>query len=216
MHDYDISQLEIAGHDAPVPNQYWAIGSDTLVVMLPGLGYTNDMPLMFYVQELAVGRRWDVLQVNYEYRGLEGTTKEQRVMRMADDCRAALKTAVARGGHRRVVLVGKSLGTIAMTTLLEGNIEQDVVALWLTPIIKWPEVRNAMIATASTSTVVIGTQDDHFDPAFLDGMQGKGALVDIVDGADHSLDVEAGVGASIGVMRQVIERLDGFLETAVP
>jgi hypothetical protein len=210
MQDYDITELDVFGYDAPVLNEFWAVRSDTLLVMLPGVGYTNQMPVMFYLHELAIARRWDILQVNYDYRGMSGTD-EERLERLTVDCRAALDAALTEGRHTKVVLAGKSLGTIAMTTLLQAGIEPDVTALWLTPIVRRPEVREAMSVSAPTSAVAIGTRDDHYDREFLMELRAKGALVDVVEGADHSIDVQEGVGASIGVMRQVIEVLGGFL-----
>lgn len=38
MDDYDITRLDAVGYDGPVPNESWRIGSDTLMVMLPGFG----------------------------------------------------------------------------------------------------------------------------------------------------------------------------------
>ena len=43
MDGYTIETLDVSGYDARVPNEHWTIGSDTLVVLLPGLGYTNQM-----------------------------------------------------------------------------------------------------------------------------------------------------------------------------
>lgn len=207
MEDYEVTQL-----DVPVPNEFWRIGSDALLVMLPGVGYTNQMPWMFYVHELAIARRWDVLQVNYDYRGMSGTTQEERVQRLTADCRTTLDAALAEGDHTEVVLVGKSLGSIVMASLLRTGIAQDLSMIWLTPLLRLPEVREAITANAGCSAVVIGTRDDHYDAEVIAEMEGQGAMVRVVDGGDHSLDIEGDVGASIGALREVINALDGYLE----
>lgn len=170
---------------------------------------------MFYSQELAIRRQWDIMQVNYDYRAMQSTTQEARVQRMAVDCRAVMGAALSRGEHRRVILVGKSLGTIAMTTLLGAGTDRDVIALWLTPVIRLPEVREVMLTTAGRSAVVIGTRDDHYDAVFLDELRDRGAMIEVVEGGDHSLDIDGDVVASIGVLGKVIGRLDGFLADAV-
>lgn len=211
MDDYDITQLDVTDYDVAVPNEYWCIGSDTLLVMLPGLGYTNQMPLMFYIQELAMARHWDIVQVNYDYRGMMGTTQEERVYRITADCQIVMDAALAKGGYKRIVLAGKSLGTLAMTALLKGGISRDAISLWLTPLINWPEVREVMTTSAPNAAVVIGTRDDHYDPLFVEELRNMGAQVAIVDGGDHSLDIEGDVDESIGVLRQVIGALDRFL-----
>lgn len=206
MEDYEITQL-----DVPMPNEFWRTGSDTLLVMLPGVGYTNQMPLMFYVHELAIARRWDVLQVNYDYRRMSGTD-EERIEQMTAGCRAALDAALAVGRHTKVVLAGKSLGTIILAALLRPGIGQELTALWLTPLIRLPEVREAIAATARRTAVVIGTRDDHYDAGVIAEIKGHGAFVKAVEGGDHSLDIEDDVGASIGALREVISALDGYLK----
>ena len=74
---YSIETLDVQGFDALVPNNYWSKGSDTLLIMLPGLGYTNDMPLLFYLHEIAINRGFDVLQVNYDYRRVPRETSAE-------------------------------------------------------------------------------------------------------------------------------------------
>lgn len=217
MDRYSISQLHAVGYDAPVPNEYGATGSETLMVMLPGLRYTNDMPLMYYTRHLAMLRGWDVLNVNYDYRGMAGTTEQERVARLTADCRAALDAALAKGDYTRIVLAGKSLGTIAMTTLLHGGLSLPATFLWFTPVPGWPGVREAMLKVAADSVVVIGTRDHgHYDPTFLGELQTQGATIEIVEGGDHSLDVEGGVVESIGALQGVIREIQRFLAAALP
>ena len=40
---------------------------DHLAVLLPGFGYTLDMPLFYYAENLLLERGWDVLRVEYAY-----------------------------------------------------------------------------------------------------------------------------------------------------
>ena len=62
--------LTIQGYrDEPVPNRFLRPDGaiDQLAVLLPGFGYTLDMPLFYYAQNLLLERGWDVLRVEYAY-----------------------------------------------------------------------------------------------------------------------------------------------------
>jgi predicted alpha/beta-hydrolase family hydrolase len=62
--------LTIQGYrDELVPNRFLHTkgASDQLAVLLPGLGYTLDMPLFYYAENLLQERGWDVLRVEYAY-----------------------------------------------------------------------------------------------------------------------------------------------------
>src|SRR5215212_6730098 len=62
--------LTIQGYrDEPVPNRYLRPDGaiNRLAILLPGFGYTLDMPLFYYAERLLLDRGWDVLHVEYAY-----------------------------------------------------------------------------------------------------------------------------------------------------
>src|SRR5215217_6235864 len=62
--------LSIQGYrDQPVPNRFLRPQGaiDHLAVLLPGFGYTLDMPLFYYAENLLLERGWDILRVEYAY-----------------------------------------------------------------------------------------------------------------------------------------------------
>ncbi|MGI8475762.1 MAG: hypothetical protein ACR2OO_05260, partial [Thermomicrobiales bacterium] len=62
--------LPFAGFQGEVvPHQFLrqADASDHLAVLLPGMGYTCDMPLFYYAQNLLEDRGADLLRVEYAY-----------------------------------------------------------------------------------------------------------------------------------------------------
>ena len=74
-----VETLAIRGFgDLPVPNRLLRPEGaiDCLAVLLPGFGYTLDMPLFYYAESLLLERGWDVLRVEYAYNRLpEAETK---------------------------------------------------------------------------------------------------------------------------------------------
>jgi len=64
------TRLPILGYrDAAVPNQFLRQDGKTehLAIFLPGMGYTCDMPVFFYAQNLLEELGADILRVEYAY-----------------------------------------------------------------------------------------------------------------------------------------------------
>ena len=214
---YTWNTLTIAGHEyAPVPNTFIRQQAETshAAIVLPGLGYTAQMPLLFYVAELLLAQQADVLQVNYNYldifRGLDSAAKHRRI---AADSTTAYRALVAERPYTRLTLVGKSLGTQAMAHLLATQtFPAYTSALWLTPVLTDPAVRAQMAAFAGPALIVIGTADSFYDPALLAeiGETPTRRFV-IVQGADHGMSVNNDVFRSLQALKQVLRAVADFL-----
>lgn len=124
---YAAEHLEIVGHCGdPVPNTFWRQRGETahVGVVLPGAGYTCQMPLLYYPTRLLLGAGADVLQVEYAYLGqaaFRALPDDEQERRFFADVEAALRTGAAQRAYGRLTLVGKSLGTLAMGHLLGGR-----------------------------------------------------------------------------------------------
>ena len=73
--------LTIQGYrDEAVPNRFLRPQGaiNHLAVLLPGFGYTLDMPLFYYAQNLLLERGWDVLRVEYAYNTPPNSKRCQR------------------------------------------------------------------------------------------------------------------------------------------
>jgi predicted alpha/beta-hydrolase family hydrolase len=187
-----------------------------VALLLPGFGYSCDMPLLYYATLLLWNSGADVLRVEYayhrrpEYRDLPAS--DQREWLLADAA-AALDVVSQQSQYQQLVLIGKSLGTRAMGYLLtEKPPPQEVRAIWLTPLLRDPELRRQMRACAARSLTIIGTADAHYDPDYLRELSAEtGIMVVTVEGADHSLDLEGDAVGSIRAMERVLGAIGAFL-----
>ena len=86
----------------------------------------------------------------------------------------------AASGAERVVVIGKSLGSVA-ATLVSGP------AIWLTPLLNQPEVAGA-IGSATAPTLLVGSTAD---PTWAGGAVPDNASIEVLEleGLDHSLQV---------------------------
>ena len=114
--------------------------------------------------------------------------------------RDALETAA---GAKRVVVIGKSLGSAA-ASLVQGP------AVWLTPLLDRPEVGEA-IGAAAAPTLLVGSTAD---PTWSGGALPENASVEVLEleGLDHSLQLKGDPMASLDALRDVTARVGAFLE----
>jgi pimeloyl-ACP methyl ester carboxylesterase len=164
-------------------------------VVLPGIRYFSQAPLLWFVREAAQARSWSVVEVD------ERAPRDQEPFAwMRAQAESALEAA---SGAERVVVVGKSLGTAA-APMVSGP------AVWLTPLLDQPDVASA-INSATAPTLLVGSRAD---PTWADGPAPGNAALEVLelDGLDHSLQVSRDPLASLDVLRDVTARAGAFLE----
>jgi hypothetical protein len=167
------------------------------VVLLPGVRYFSQAPLLWFAREAAGAAGWSALELSD--RAPAGADPFGWMSERADRALAATDAS-------RIVVMGKSLGSVAAPLAAERGLP----ALWLTPLLGRPEVVGALNA-ARAPALLIGSKAD---PTWADGELPANDLLEIVEleGLDHSLQVEGDPLASLDVLRNVTERVAGFLE----
>jgi hypothetical protein len=216
----DFTSLDITGYGGrPVPHTFMKQKEETdhLAILLPGVGYTVHMPLLYYPMLALLQVGADVLRVETmyvkepEFGELAAAEKARWVF---TDAAAACQAALKARHYRRKTLVGKSLGTLAM-----GYLMTSIAALggadtiWLTPLL-WNESLYAQIQqTQPRSLFVAGTGDPHFQADRLDDLtEATGGSAVVIEGANHSLEFEGDVARSFEAMQSVVEAVVTFLE----
>jgi hypothetical protein len=164
-------------------------------VVLPGVAYFSQAPLLWFAREAAQAGGWSVLELTE--RAPRG---EEPFAWMGDRARRALDAAEAD----TVAVIGKSLASAAAPLVAERGLP----AVWLTPLLNRPEVVGALEAGAGPA-LLVGTPAD---PTWGDGTVPRGPEVLELEGLDHSLQVPGDPLASLDVLRRVTERIGGFLD----
>lgn len=212
-----IETLSFQGHGgAFVPNRFFrAERAAHLAVVLPGLNYTCDGPLLYFAtsQLLEVGA--DVLQVDCSYGrrpGCRGVAIDDHAQRLEQDSAAACDAALAQGAYESITLIGKSLGTLAMGHLLTNDARlRNAHAIWFTPLLRNTVLREQLLRIRQPSLFVIGTADHHYDPAVLTAVSAGTAHAVVVEGADHGLDIPGDVVGSVRAVEQVMLAVRQFV-----
>lgn len=213
-------RLDITGYqNKPVPNEFVRPegGAGRLAILLPGFGYTCDMPLFYYAESLCIRAGIDVLRVEYAYNRIRGFAKlpaAERDRWLAADVTAAYRAAIAQDSYRELILIGKSLGTAAMAHLLTmpDRFPGQVRAVWLTPAFRMPGLAETMSRCPVPSLLIIGDADGHYDAAALETLRATtNPELLIIPGADHSLEIPGNLTASIAALQQTMQAVERFL-----
>ncbi|MCC7021208.1 MAG: hypothetical protein IT338_00185 [Thermomicrobiales bacterium] len=212
--------LPIAGYrGAPVPNRMQRPRGaiDHLAVLLPGFGYTLDMPLFYYAENLLLERGWDVLRVEYAYNRhpeFRTLSEAEQGRWLREDTIAAYRAGAAQRAYDGIALIGKSLGTAAMGHLLTMDDQPAALrrAVWLTPLLGNDRLREQIGVFDGPSLFVIGTADPHYDRGWLQAVQeATGGESVVIEDADHGMDIPGDPVASVRALEQIVSAFERFL-----
>lgn len=220
---YTWETLVLTGYnDRTIPNTFikQKTPASVAALVLPGWGYTAQMPLLFYTTEILLNKGVDVLQVDYAYNTLpEFATldAESRNQWLFTDVAAAYRALCEQRTYEHIVLVGKSLGTLGVGHLLAmQTTDTNVSAIWMTPLVKHPKLRAQIKNFAGSALIVIGTDDQHYDAACLEEIGEAGTRkILAIEGANHGMNIPDDVPASIQVLEQIMRGVEIFVNGIV-
>ena len=169
---------------------------DRCVVVLPGMQYTTQAPLLWFAREVAAARGWSALEV------LDSLPEGDDPFGWA---RNRARRALDRAEADEVVVIGKSLASAAA-----GLVADRVLpAVWLTPLLDRTRVVDDLSRAARPALLIGGSADAVWTP---DALADSGLLQVVqLDGLDHSLQRPGDPGASLHALRAVATRIDRFL-----
>jgi hypothetical protein len=170
---------------------------DRCLVLLPGVRYFSQAPLLWFAREAAQAAGFTVLELTER-----APADREPFEWMRERAANALDEAA---GAAETVVIGKSLGSAAAPLAAE----RGLAAVWLTPLLIRPDVVAALNA-ATQPTLLVGSRAD---PTWSDGQMPSTDALEVMEiqGLDHSLQVPGDPFASIEVLRQVTSRLAAFL-----
>ena len=167
---------------------------DRCAVVLPGIRYFSQAPLLWFAREAAQAHGWSVVEVDER-----APAGEEPFAWMLGRAERALEEA---RGAATVAVIGKSLGSAA-ATIWTGP------AAWLTPLLDREEIVEALRATRAP-TLLVGSPDD---PTWGGGTVPDNPALDVLElpGLDHSLQVSGSPPSSLDVLRTVTQRVSSWL-----
>lgn len=177
-------------------------------VLLPGVGYHPDKPLLHYTTKVLRTSGYPVLEVWHRYDDVAEADLD--ACARADGV-AACRAAAERGGP--TLVVGKSLGTRHLAELVWAGELDDVPTVWLTPLLTLDSVADALASRTAPTLVLAGGRDDATPPDAVERLGDEAAAmthVVTIAGADHGLERDA-PRDSVNALGEVVDALAGFV-----
>ena len=185
----------------------------TLTIFLPGAGYTTTSPLFHFTEEVYLNRGYDVLRVDYRYvdKEYDEFTIEELEKAVKVDTAAVLDAFFADAAYTNYYIIGKSLGTVAMSTELGKGRFEKANLIWLTPLMNHPEVLEAMIHSRYEALCFVGDQDRYYSESNFRKLVANPKLeAKLYTGMNHSLEYGDKPVDSVGILKEIISDIEKF------
>jgi len=191
--------------------------TDHLALILPGLNYTCDMPLLYYSAQFLIADGADVLQVKHDYsQNPQGKSNslDDKITQLKKDVMGIAKVALEQRNYQYLTIIAKSLGTLGVPTLLEADFSAKVqTCVYLTPILRNLVFQKELLQTCPNNLFVIGTSDPYYDPELIRALiNAQGDNFMIIEGVNHSLEYPGDPLGSLRVLDEVSRKLETFLK----
>ncbi len=213
------SSLPVFGYrELPVANTFirQERATEHLGIVLPGLGDSAGMPVCYYPGLVLRDLGADLLNVEYTYTRTDfpSLSEEEQIGWLRADVGAAVQAGLAQRRYRRVTLVGKSIGTLAMAALFAARPALPVSeCIWLTPVLRSATVREAIARGGQRSMLAIGAADSYYRPELIPDLErGLDRKALVIPNADHSLEIAGDPLASLKAMELLVQEIVSFLK----
>lgn len=214
-----VQTLAIHGyHGELVPNTFLRQEREArhLAVLFPGLNYNAFMPLLYYPQRLLSNLGADVLRVETTYNRLPKyatASQEEQDRWLQADSLAAFKLAFSQRSYEAVTLLGKSIGTLAVSHLINTLPRlPNLQCIWLTPLLRLEALCQRITKVKHRALFIIGSADPQYDPVRLEELRlSTGGETIVAQDGEHSLEVRGDLPASLRLLAQVMEGIQRFL-----
>ncbi|WP_108668759.1 alpha/beta family hydrolase [Peribacillus acanthi] len=184
--------------------------TNNLVIVLPGAGYTTQAPLLHYTTGVFYNKGFDVLHINYTFSRQEMSVLNERDF--ARDVQLTIDNAIIEKKYSNYYVVAKSIGTKALSYLLDDSMLKDAKVVWLTPLLQNDAVFNALVNSNNKGLCIFGEKDsfcfivDRFEKL----KNNQNLILKVVDGGDHSLELDKEPIKSIEILKSVISDINEF------
>lgn len=210
-------ELVVSGYrDEPLAHTYLQHLTPTpsLGVVLPGMGYGIQAPGLLYPTHALTELGFDTfaLETRYATPLYQALSDHEALVWLMADVRGAYHAAWTARPYERLCVVAKSLGTLGLCLLLDTeSVPARTPLIWLTPLLKRPEVMQQIIDHARQSLVVIGTDDPHYLPNRVELLSPAGVEMLVLNRTDHSFEGVDDTAASLKNLVKLVERLKRFV-----
>ncbi len=179
-----------------------------LAVILPGIGYHKDKPLLYYASKMMRSKGYEIVSIDYDHmpKNIKGDAEQmKKAAEIAYEQTEKQLENVIFSEYEDVVFIAKSIGTVASAKFID---DRKIAAgqIWYTP------VTATLSIPADDVIAFIGDADPWSDGEKLkDIAKEKGILMFSYSDCNHSLecgDAERDIEIIADVMKKTREYLE--------
>ncbi|WP_120339566.1 hypothetical protein [Cryobacterium soli] len=170
-----------------------------VAVLLPGVNYSVQAPLLYWCATLLAERGWHVQAVEW------AVDDEARAHPLPFVEQAAAEAFDASPPTSRRLIVAKSFGTYALPWARSAGI----AGVWLTPLLSEEPVCEALRGATAADLAIGGELDAFWRP---DSVAGTAAQLLSVPGAGHGLTRPGDWRGSLELQAVILERIAGHID----
>ncbi len=189
--------------------------TDHLALVLPGSGYSIDMPCLYYARQCLAKVGADVLAIKYSFIPSGDNAQDaQKIAEILAQVEALYDIGVKQRDYKKFTIIAKSLGTVAAGYLVSKKKElKDASIVWLTPLLQYPGLMEQIKEWHGRSQFIMGTADSYYDATLLKQVKEmtKGLMV-IIDDADHGLEMPKDIDMTIKIMQKIAKSMQSFIK----
>lgn len=212
---FEVTRLVSTAVDGePISYRHYRVTEDPsgLVILLPGVHYGPDGPLLFYPAAAMREAGWDTLQLTYRFQRDISAFDPGTIDLLLEDCRSAVSAALDQRAYPKLAYMGKSLGAGLQAFLCaEADAELPTRAVYFTPPIGTPLFDPYFARTPQPAQIVLGTSDRFYAEDALDRLRLTRPFgLTLVEGADHAMVLPGDLDGSIRVLRRTTREVVEF------
>ncbi len=206
----------------PVANRFFRQPGNPkeLGLVLPGLNYSCDMPLLYFATSLFIQLGCNVLQIRADYArpDFQALPKLEQAQRLGADATAALQACLAYKeegtSYEQIYLLGKSIGTISMAFVLSAYADLPLKPIWLTPLLRQPMLVEAALHWKGPALWIACSADHTFDASAWEQVaQAQNQHQLLVDQANHRLEISGDLMNTLRIQQEILEAIQEFVQT---
>ncbi|KNH37795.1 hypothetical protein [Exiguobacterium acetylicum] len=209
-----IEQSSIVVDQTTVSYDHFQMGSKQVCFLISGASYLYDHPYFYYSRMALLARGIDVICIHYVTEELFSMSDAESNACMTRRVDAVVSEVLATHTYENVQFIAKSLGTIPLAALLAKPNLQTARFVFLTPVLT--EVAEQIATSSQAGLLVIGTADKFYDETALETCRTSQLTIDVMEGANHSLDQGFEVDQSLAVLEHVVRQIEASLFESLP
>ena len=167
-------------------------------ILLPGAGYTPAHPVLHFTKRVLEVHGWTVAPASWPADEDARRNPDQMVGAIAAELIDSADSA-------QPLMVGKSIGSLAIPLAAERGLS----GIWFTPLLRRPQVVDALERLPDPTLLIGSTGDETWDPDVAH--RSKHQVLELND-ANHGLELGGDPLGSIDALRTVIGAVDRFVE----